>query len=342
MLKDELFYHRRGFQLMWNFFLKRMIHVNLQLTWKCNFKCQVCDFWKPEFLSQHDKHELSLKEIETIGHILHKHYGTNIISLSGGEPLMRQDLPEVIRILNRTGHFPILITNGYFVDDSKAKEIQGAGLQEISVSIDYANPAKHDAQRGKEGAFDRAVNALGLLNKYRPKARNRVHMISILMDDNIDEIEPLIKLAKSLKVTYMVNLYSCCRGTKAEHHPSESVTARLLDLKKRYPEFITLTSYIEKFDTAIATGGIGDCHAGRLFCNIDSRGNVSGCIDTVGEGCGNIFTDSLPATLQKIQEKYHGCADCWTSCRGFVESMYRPPRLRQYKEFLNSVKPYEK
>ena len=342
MLKEEIFYHKRAVQLMWNFIRHRMIHVNLQVTWKCNFRCQVCDFWKPEFLAQHGKHELSLEQVETIGKILHRKFGSNIISLSGGEPLMRKDLPEIITILNRTEHFPILITNGYFVDEAMAKAIQGAGLQEISVSLDYANPTKHDAQRGKEGAFDRAVNALELLNRYRPKARNRVHMISILMDDNLDDIEPLIKLAKSLGVTYMVNLYSCCRGTKAPHLPRESVTRRLLDLKKRYPEFVTLTSYIEKFDDAIATGGVGNCLAGKLFCNIDSHGDVSGCIDTVGESHGNIFTKDFGDIQQEIQRGCFGCADCWTSCRGFVESMHKPPRLRQYKEFLNSVRPYEK
>ncbi len=342
MWRDELFYHRRGWNLMKNFLLKRPINVNLQVTWKCNFRCQVCDFWKPEFLEQHGKNELSLEQIEFIGKTLHRHYGCNIISLSGGEPLMRRDLDQVISILNRTGHFPILITNGYWVDETRAREIQHAGLQEISVSLDYADPAKHDAQRGVPGAFDRAVKALELLNKYRPKPRNRVHMISILMDDNLDQIEPLIKLARELGVTYMVNLYSCCRGTKEQHLPGHSVTEFLLDLKRRYPEFITMTSYIERFDRAISEGGIGECQGGRLFFNIDSNGDISRCIDTVGESAGNIFHDDLSGVLRKLCEetaKDH-CADCWTSCRGFAECMYKKPRLRQYREFLNSVKPY--
>lgn len=335
-ISQELHYQHRSLKLGLVFFRRRLIHCNLQVTYRCNFRCQICDFWK----EPHDSSdELTVEQIRRIGRKLNR-LGTMVISLGGGEPLMREDLYQVIAVLNETNHFPILITNGWFVNETVAKEILRAGLQEISVSVDYADPAKHDAQRGCVGSWNRAIKALELLNRYRPDHRNRVHMITVLMDDNLEEVEPLLQLCRDLGVTYFINLYSSGRGTKPSRAPDGKVTDKLLELKTKYSEFISLTSYVGQFDQAIAEGGIGNCQAGYLTFNIGSRGEVSRCIDTIDEPVGNILTDEitdLRDRLQKAQKK-GSCAQCWTSCRGSVESLYMPPRIRQFREFYVSVK----
>lgn len=333
----ELHYQYRSMRLVFGFMAGRFIHCNLQVTYRCNFKCQICDFWKDCHAAGE---ELSVADIRAIGAKLNK-LGTLIISLAGGEPLMREDLGDIIRALNAENHFPILITNGWFVDDARAKELLGAGLQEISVSVDYADPKKHDAQRGMEGAWNRAVKALELLNRNRTDRRNRVHMITVLMDDNLADIEPLIKMSRDLGVTYMVNLYSWNRGSKRRRLPHEKVAGYLLGLKRQYPEFVSLTTYIENLDRAIEDGGIGDCQTGRLLMNIDNRGNVCRCTETVKEPVGNILKEDVMAIRERLREvqETRPCNQCWTSCRGFAESMNKPPRLRQYAEFFHSVRP---
>jgi uncharacterized Fe-S cluster-containing radical SAM superfamily protein len=140
-LRKELHYQYRCLRLTRNLLLKKMLHCNLQVTYRCNFQCRICDFWKIPY-SPDD--ELSLDDIRRIGRQLNR-LGTLIVSLAGGEPLMREDLFDVITVLNQENHFPILITNGWFVDEALAKDILRAGLQEISVSVDYADPARHDA-----------------------------------------------------------------------------------------------------------------------------------------------------------------------------------------------------
>lgn len=337
-LERSIHYSYRSARLVRNMVTGRPIHCNLQVTYRCNFKCAICDFWK----SEHKKsEELSLADIRLIGRKLNE-LGTLIVSLAGGEPLIREDLCDVIRTLNAENHFPILITNGWFVNESLAKDLSSAGLQEISVSVDYADPKRHDEQRGMKGAWDRAVRALELLNRYRMSRTNRVHMITVLMDDNLDEIERLIQIAKDIGVTYMVNLYSWNRGTKERRLPGRSVTERLLELKRRYPEFISLTSYLERMDDAIAQGGIGNCQTGKLLMNIDHKGNVARCTETLDEPVGNLLTESMQGIYDKLLERQRtkDCAQCWTSCRGFAESMYKAPRARQLKEFLISVKPH--
>jgi MoaA/NifB/PqqE/SkfB family radical SAM enzyme len=337
-IQSELHYQYRSLRLVRGFLSRRFIHCNLQITYRCNFKCEICDFWKTE----HDSaEELTIGEIRLIGKKLNR-LGTLILSLAGGEPLAREDIFDIITILNQENHFPILITNGWYVNESLAKDIHRAGLQEISVSVDYADPAKHDAQRGQPGSWKRAIEALALLQKHRPDRRNRVHMISVLMNDNLDEVEDLIRLSRDIGVTYMINLYSWNRGTKMPRLPGQHVTAHLLELKARYPEFVTLTSYIENLDSAIEHGGIGNCQAGRLLMNINNRGQVARCTETLDEPVGNILVDDIETIRDRLyrlaQEK--NCAQCWTSCRGFAESMYAKPRWRQMREFYHSVKKH--
>ena len=300
-LRRELHYQYRCLRLGLGFLGGGFIHCNLQVTYRCNFRCQICDFWKEE----HDPaEELTLDDIRSIGRKLGR-LGTLIVSLAGGEPLMRKDLLDIISILSEEKHFPILITNGWYVDEAVARDILRAGLQEISVSVDYRDPAKHDAQRGCPGAWERAVRALDLLNRARPDRRNRVHMISVLMDDNLEEIEPLIRLCREVGVTYMLSLYSWNRGTKSPRLPGTSVTGRLLGLKAQYPEFVTLTTYIERLDRAIAEGGIGHCKAGRLLLNIDHRGRVARCTERLEQPVGNLLTEDvleIRNRLRKLQE----------------------------------------
>jgi len=336
-IAQELHYQYRCLRLGVGFLSGRFIHCNLQVTYRCNFRCQICDFWKEE----HDPaDELSLADVRHIGRQLGR-LGTLIISLAGGEPLIREDLFDVITILNRAGHFPILITNGWFVDETVARDILRAGLQEISVSVDYRDPARHDAQRGMPGSWQRAVRALELLNRARPDRRNRVHMISVLMDDNLDEVEPLIRLARDLGVTYMVNLYSWNRGTKTPRLPTSRVGEHLLALKARYPEFVTLTTYLEHLDQAIAEGGVGNCQTGRLLMNIDNRGRVARCTETLQEPVGSILADDIHQIRRRLLalQRTRPCAQCWTTCRGFAESMGMRPRRRQWREFYASVRP---
>ncbi|MEK7271242.1 MAG: radical SAM protein, partial [Planctomycetota bacterium] len=245
-LRYEAHYWRRCLRISSAFLRRRFIHCNLQVTYRCNFKCRICDFWK----TPHEQsEELTLDEIRILGRKLSS-LGTLIVSLGGGEPLLRTDLYKITETLAESGHFPILITNGWHVDEAVAKDILRAGLQEISVSVDYADPARHDAMRGMPGSWDRAVRALDLLRKHRPDKRCRVHMISVLMEDNIDDVEPLLKLSRELGVTYFLNLYSHGRGAKDERAPGPNVKVqdRLLALKAKYPEFVSLTSYLGRFD----------------------------------------------------------------------------------------------
>jgi MoaA/NifB/PqqE/SkfB family radical SAM enzyme len=99
-----------------------------------------------------------MEAIRTVGRKL-SYLGPQIVSIGGGEPMLHHDLIRIVEELSRY-HFPVMITNGWYMTPELARALFSAGMYEVSVSLDYADPGKHDSQRGRRGAFDRAVNAL--------------------------------------------------------------------------------------------------------------------------------------------------------------------------------------
>lgn len=267
--------------------------------------------------------------------------GPQIVSIGGGEPLLHPELMPIISSISRH-HIPVMICNGWYINSDNARELFERGMYEVSVSCDYADPVKHDKQRGVEGAFHRAISALECLAKNRVHPEQRVHMISVVMEDNLDDIETLIKIAKDLGITYLLTLYSDKRGTLAARPSTAETSRRLLALKKRYAEFVVLRGYIDRFSEALENEGIGPCYAGKNLCNVDCRGNVSLCIDRVQEPVANLLTDEAGAVRDALllAHSRNECKSCWTSCRGTIETlMYGRDRLGNLLDYYQLAKP---
>ena len=321
----------------YGFLRGRLVHTNLQLLYDCNFRCKICDFWKGPFKNLP---RLSLEQVRLIADKLNQ-VGPQIVSIGGGEPLLHEELVGVVEALARH-HFPVMICNGWFVTPEIARALFRAGIYEVSISVDYADREKHDAQRGIDGAYDRALQALRTLHVSRCHPWQRVHMISVVMDDNLEHIEPLIRICRDMGITYLVTLYSDSRGRASQRATNPDVSRVLLDLKARYPEFVQLRGYLSRFSEAVVHDGIGPCYAGKHLCNIDSQGNVTLCIDRLDDPVGNILHDDMPTLERRLLERYQSntCSACWTSCRGSIETlMYGGDRTGNLTDYVRMTRP---
>jgi MoaA/NifB/PqqE/SkfB family radical SAM enzyme len=326
----------KAIHLSYSFIRKRMVHLNLQLLYQCNFQCTICDFWKDPYRTLPS---MSLSQVESLSHVIEP-LGPIVVSIGGGEPLMHRDIIGITHALARK-NYPVMICNGWFVTPELSRELFKSGMREISISVDYADAGRHDAQRGKPGAYDRALNALQALIDNRIRSEQRVHMISVVMDDNLDEIEKLIGISKEIGVTYLITFYSSCRGTKNAKASRKDISRHLLSLKKKYPDFIALSEFIHRYSEAQIGGGISPCYAGKNLFNIDCSGNVTRCIDRLDDVAGNIFNDDLPSIMKnlRVQTAHNDCGACWTSCRGNIETiLYGRRKLRSLIEYWNIVK----
>ncbi len=320
-----------------SFLGRRLVHTNLQILYQCNFKCRICEFWHPAYQGQP---LLSLDQVGTIAEKLNQ-IGPQVISIGGGEPLLHPQIVGIVKTLARF-HFPVMICNGWFVTEKLARSLFEAGMEEISVSVDYADAARHDRQRGVAGAHERALRALKILHAQRVRPDQRVHMISVIMDDNRQEIEPLLKRCKEMGITYLVTLYSSARGTKSTRSPAPDPSTLLLRLSRKYAEFVALRGYMSRFTAAVQGSFPQRCYAGKNLCNIDNKGDVSLCIDTIHQPVGNILNEPADRIRSKLQKAFQSnpCRSCWTSCRGSIETlMYGKGVLTNLRDYYRMVKP---
>lgn len=317
---------------------RTLVHTNLQILYDCNFRCRICDFWHDRELK--DSPRMSAEQARIISDKLSQ-IGPQIVSIGGGEPLLHPELMDIVTAISRH-HIPVMICNGWYVNQKNARELFERGMYEVSVSVDYADPEKHDAQRGVAGAYQRAIAALKCLAENRIHPEQRVHMISVVMEDNLEDIEKLIHIAKDLGITYLLTLYSDKRGAMAARPATAETSRRLLALKERYPEFVVLRGYIGRFSEALASEGIGPCYAGKNLCNVDCRGQVSLCIDRVQEPVANLLTDDVKVVRRALllAHEQNECKSCWTSCRGTIETlMYGRDRLGNLSDYYQLAKP---
>ncbi len=337
VLRSIFFEPTKKFNFVASFLRKRLTHCNLQILYACNFQCAICDFWKK---SDTDKDVLSLENVRIIAEKL-RAIGPQVISIGGGEPLLHPDLLEITRTLARN-NFPVMISNGWFMTRELAGSLWEAGCYEISVSLDYTEPELHDRQRGKIGAYTRAVKALKDLHATRVHPHQRVNMISVLMDDNLDQIEGLIQLSAKMGITYLLTLYSHGRGNKQTKTMPADAGRRLMRLKKKYNHFVVLRDYLRRFeDAGNNPGGVTPCYAGRNLFNIDSQGNVTLCIDTLDDPVGNILRDDMTAIQAGLlaRQRTNTCGACWTSCRGPVETlMYGKNKLPNLLDYYHMTR----
>jgi MoaA/NifB/PqqE/SkfB family radical SAM enzyme len=252
--------------------------------------------------------------------------GSLLISLAGGEPTLRTDLVDIVRIV-AAEHIPFITTKGYLVTAELARDLWAAGLWGVSISLDYADPARHDAQRGVRGAFERAVAAIGHFRDAPNRRRQRVNVMAVLARDNLDQIEPLLKLAAEQGANLMVQPYCDQKtGDRTLCHPGGGAVSRhLLDLKRRYPNFLSNPYFLSRFDEAL-DGGVPGCMAGEAFFNVDERGEVAICVERRHRPVGNLMRDPAALLLERLRAAGRGnrCRDCWYNCRGEIEQMYHP------------------
>ena len=143
-------WRRRKLRLAGTYFRGNPVWCAWQVTYRCNFRCAFCGYWKEGAGADG---ELTAAQFAVGGEKLAR-LGTLLISLAGGEPLLRDDLADVIRVLARH-HLPMMTTNGFGLSTARARELWSAGLVGASVSLDYADERKHDRRRGRAGVGTR-------------------------------------------------------------------------------------------------------------------------------------------------------------------------------------------
>ena len=122
---------------------------------RCNLKCIHCYAQSKDI---EYKNELTTQEGKDLIDDLAQ-FGAPVILFSGGEPVMRKDLPELAQYARSKGMRAVISTNGTLIDKDMAKVLKDIGLSYVGVSLDGMRET-NDTFRGVKGAFDAALNGM--------------------------------------------------------------------------------------------------------------------------------------------------------------------------------------
>ncbi|WZL72973.1 radical SAM/SPASM domain-containing protein [Clostridiaceae bacterium 35-E11] len=163
------------------------ISMYLCLTHRCPNNCLYCSA-----KNRNDESELTTKEWMKVIHDLQE-MGTSIIGLTGGEPMVREDIFEILGAIDNRST-AILFTSGFNLTLEKAKELKKNGLFSIGISLDSYDREKHNTNRNSQYAFDYALTALQ--NSRKAGLYTMAQTVIMKEDVNEQKLFKLFQLAK--------------------------------------------------------------------------------------------------------------------------------------------------
>ncbi|MHB1294395.1 MAG: radical SAM protein [Anaerolineae bacterium] len=161
------------------------LRVSIDVTDRCNLRCPTCDKGKALPAGNElrlDQWDAVLRRIATLP--LRRE-----IALSGGEPLTRPDIAEIVASARRWGLRVVLITNGWSADAQALARLEAAGLDGLIVSLNSLRAEVHDAGRGRAGSHARIM---ALIDAWRAGSRRvRLSLSTVIMAPNCGELAAL-------------------------------------------------------------------------------------------------------------------------------------------------------
>jgi radical SAM protein with 4Fe4S-binding SPASM domain len=164
--------------------------IAFEVTRRCRFNCLHC---RANAGPGTKDRELTTKQCERILSSIAE-LTKCVIILTGGEPMEREDIYEIIQHGRKLGHRMVMATCGYLIGEKSIAKLKEAGVLALSLSIDGASAVTHDKLRQAEGAFDATVRAARIARE----ARMRFQINTTISKVNIDEVPGIVELAKGL------------------------------------------------------------------------------------------------------------------------------------------------
>jgi MoaA/NifB/PqqE/SkfB family radical SAM enzyme len=170
----------------------RPLYVKIKLMFGCNLKCEMCNHWREqrEAPIAMERFREILSELADLG--------CRKIHLSGGEPMLRAQVPELVEYATQSGIRVTMTTNGTLIDKAKSKQLVEAGLRGVNLSLDSPIRKVHDKVRGVNGAWKKTTKALTLFRRYAHKGKLTIRINTVISRLNYTSLIGLPDLAAKL------------------------------------------------------------------------------------------------------------------------------------------------
>ncbi|MBN2136909.1 MAG: radical SAM protein [Sedimentisphaerales bacterium] len=166
-----------------------------ETTIKCNLACAHCRRIEDDDAVVTDlSTEQGMKLIDQLAEIGRDQPMMPVLVFSGGEPLCRNDLFDLIAHARKAGLILALASNGTLIDSSTAERIRKSGIARVSISLDGATPEIHNKLRQLKGSFEDAIKGIGHLHQKEVPFQINI----TLAKHNAHQLEEVYELARSL------------------------------------------------------------------------------------------------------------------------------------------------
>lgn len=306
------------------------IYVQFAVSNKCNLRCSMCN----ALASRKGERELDLSEIEKLANIL-KNLEVAIIVLTGGEPLIRKDSPEIIKLFSDRGMEVRLQTNGILVDEEIVKNLIQSGLREVTISLDSLDAQKYDEITGVVGSWQRIIKGIALFSQYLPEKANMSGINVVVSKRNIEEVPKIIEFVA--RIGFYASLIPIHISNNASEefivrknspdfkfHPEDfpmidRIYEKIISMKKNGFNIYNSYRYLSESKEFLKNNKVNwRCDSPFLYFSISPSGNFLPCVDIpanismLDEGFFRKFHSE--EFIEPIRKKVENCSGCMYAC----------------------------
>jgi len=296
--------------------------VSFEMTYSCTCNCHHCNMGgivKDEKQIGPDDYRRLMRALKPV-----------IVQISGGEPLLRDDLTEVMRAIKPEGcstPYLIVVTNGFLLTEEKYLALREAGMNQLSVSLCFPDE-RHDWWRRTEGLFGHLDN---LIPKLAALGHDDIVLNSAITRENMPYIMDLARTAERWGVSISFSAYSVLRtgdrGYAIESAEDLEKLRAQLDELKSFKEIdcgriLNADFNIEGTFDFFKYGEVKPCSAGVHFLVVTPEGYLKPCS----------MHDKEYTSLGEIKRTFvpnNDCGGCYVSIRSYLDKPL-PSLVREY------------
>jgi MoaA/NifB/PqqE/SkfB family radical SAM enzyme len=268
--------------------------IQFQYNYRCNFKCDHCSI--KGFQGKKDARSFTLADVKELSRQADELGLANIV-ITGGEPLVFPDFDELVAAIDPQKFYITSDSNGWLLDDKKAKHLKAIGVDKIQLSLDSLDAKEHDDFRHAPGSFDRCIRAIDACLD----AGLSIILSTVVTHQRIrtQEFIDYLEFAKSKGVGTFVTYAKPVGAWEGNYEAlvTREDMAYMRELEKQYAVFTHLTpSY------GLDLG----CIAVKRMISITQYGDVLPC-PYMHLSLGNVFTEPLKDIIARgMNIKYFG------------------------------------
>lgn len=302
-----------GARTLWNRAKGWPLCVSFEVTHSCVADCRHCD-------KGGLKQEASLLSADDYRRYSYE-LKPGICQLSGGEPLLRDDLEDIVGAVKRRSGLPlvVLVSNWWLMTEKRYVDLCQAGVSLFSVSLDFPDE-RHDDFRRVPGLYSKLGELIPeLARKY---GRQNICLNAALTRANFAEIPGLVAKAEEWGVPISFSAYSCLRTGDTSlciRAAEDLATLRrhiewLKNERKRSGTVMNSDYILEQTYRFFAQGGLGGCQAGRRFLVVRPDGLINAC-----SMWPDLRYSSRREAVAGFRPTRTSCDQCYVSIRASTE-----------------------